>query len=67
MNILNAVADNNNVSISEVKNEIQFIIDDLWEHPENDTEEFSMLRFVFGRKPTIEEFIDYLALLTQIA
>ena len=65
MSILDVVAKNNNVDVSEVQNEIQFMIDDLWNHPENDTEEFKHLRLVFGRKPTIEEFINYLALLVK--
>ena len=67
MNIFEMVAEQNGVSTTEVETEIQFIIDDLWDHPESDTEEFKRLRLVFGQKPSIEEFVEYLAVLVQSA
>ena len=60
MNIFKLVADNNGVTEDEVRADIQFMIDDLWAHPESETEDFRMLREVLKHKPSPEEMVDYL-------
>ena len=58
--LLNTIAKNNHTTPEEVRKEIQKAIDDLW-YGENDTEEFKKLRLLIGHKPSIMEFIDYMA------
>ena len=58
--LLNTIAKNNHTTAEEVRKEMQKAINDLW-YGENDTEEFKKLRLRIGHKPSIMEFIDYMA------
>ena len=58
--LLNTIAKNNHTTAEEVRKEMQKAINDLW-YGENDTEEFKQLRLLIGHKPSIMEFIDYMA------
>ena len=57
--ILQAVALKHHTSPEDVRQNNQFIIDDLWENYQSDTAEFKKLRLLVGHKPSIEEFLDY--------
>ena len=57
--ILQVVALKHYTSPEEVRQNIQFIIDDLWENYQSDTAEFKKMRLLVGHKPSIGEFPDY--------
>ena len=63
--LIETVAVKNHVTPEEVRNDIQFMIDDLWANYETDTEEFKKLRLRIGHKPSIMEFLDYCARLVE--
>ena len=60
--ILDRTADKNGVPSEEVRESIQDIIDSLWMQPIDDTQAQEELKKAFpDRKPTVEEFIEYIA------
>ena len=63
--LIETIAVKNHVTPEEVRNEIQFMIDDPWANYETDTEEFKKLRLRIGHKPSILEFPDYCAGLVE--
>lgn len=58
--IYKAVAEKYNTEPSEVQTEIQKRLDDTWKNEE-------LLRDLFDRKPTVNEFIQHLACLVMKA
>ena len=56
------MADQHGIDVEEVREDIEEMIDSLWMQPINDTKVQEDLKKAFqDRKPTVEEFIDYIA------